>query len=370
MTFAEDLSLELAGRLTDHEFYGQNETYSARLSYSPVDYLTFRGTYGTSFRAPNARELFPGGQSGFVDNTDPCLVALAARSPIDESNPDLGFAYDPSQDARNQIVLDSCRAEGIDPTQLGLNIRPGSLQQFTAGNTGLDPETSTAFSYGFVFNQPWFNAFDATFSMNWFKIDVEDTIALPGAAFSLSECYNSPQFPNDPFCARRVPSGRGLFLCDWRWRQAAMTRATSSTRSRRWKGLDRTLASLGAAEPAFRATAAKPVMNMIFRPGSTSAARRASSMPSTPGMTMSVSSRSYAPGVSPMASRPSAPSATAWTSCPARSSALARNSRMEPSSSARRIRAIRHAPVSRFNRAMMARRAGAGQSDECRWRAP
>src|SRR5262249_10296291 len=45
--------------------------------------------------------------------------------------------------------------------------------------------------------------------------------------------------------------------------QAASIFWTSLTRSRRWIGLDSTLACLGAVESAFSATAAKPVMNMI-----------------------------------------------------------------------------------------------------------
>ena len=44
--------------------------------------------------------------------------------------------------------------------------------------------------------------------------------------------------------------------------------------------------------PEFSATAAKPVMNMILMSGSSSEARRASSMPSISGITMSVSSSS------------------------------------------------------------------------------
>src|SRR5438105_15453288 len=55
-------------------------------------------------------------------------------------------------------------------------------------------------------------------------------------------------------------------------------------------GFDSTLACLGAVESAFSATAAKPVMNMILMSGSSSAALRASSMPSISGITMSVSS--------------------------------------------------------------------------------
>ena len=54
-------------------------------------------------------------------------------------------------------------------------------------------------------------------------------------------------------------------------------------------GFDNTLACLGAVESALSATAAKPVMNMILMSGSSSAARRASSMPSISGITMSVS---------------------------------------------------------------------------------
>ena len=49
---------------------------------------------------------------------------------------------------------------------------------------------------------------------------------------------------------------------------------------------------VGVAWAALRATAAKPVMNMMRRPGWRAAATRATSIPSAPGMTMSVSSRS------------------------------------------------------------------------------
>lgn len=49
--------------------------------------------------------------------------------------------------------------------------------------------------------------------------------------------------------------------------QAASIRSTSTTSSRRWTGLARTRAPGGAVSSAFSATAAKPVMNMIRRPG-------------------------------------------------------------------------------------------------------
>src|SRR3546814_808550 len=56
-------------------------------------------------------------------------------------------------------------------------------------------------------------------------------------------------------------------------------RSISSTRSRRWNGLERTRA-LGIVRPAFSVTAAKPVMNITRVSGTISAQRCASSIPS------------------------------------------------------------------------------------------
>ncbi len=53
------------------------------------------------------------------------------------------------------------------------------------------------------------------------------------------------------------------------------------------EGLGQDLGILRSLESGCRATAAKPVMTMILSEGSSSEARRASSMPSISGMTMS-----------------------------------------------------------------------------------
>lgn len=191
--FAEDLTFEIAGRLTDHEFYGQNSTWSTKLSWSPAEYLTFRGTAGTSFRAPNVRELFLGGQTGFTNGfADPCVLPAGA-------------------DNRSPTVIANCQADGVDPFTLGAGGAP-SIESFRAGNPGLDPETSDSISVGFAFDQPWFNSFDFQFGVNYFEINIEDSIAIPGTAFSLGRCYNSTNYPNDPFCARRQRDPQTGFL--------------------------------------------------------------------------------------------------------------------------------------------------------------
>ena len=209
--FADSLQVELAGRLTEHEFYGSNSTYAAKVEYDPTEWLKLRGTYGTSFRAPNLRELFLQGQSSFASVSDPCEVPTLAQSDTDGDgvldaytpgpiDPDTGR---PQFDGRAQQVLNNCIAEGLDPFSLAIGINTGSVETFNAGNTGLDPETSTSFSYGFVAEQPFTDLFDLTLGVTWWDIEIEDSVFQPNGQFLVSQCYTSPTFPNDPFCTRR-----------------------------------------------------------------------------------------------------------------------------------------------------------------------
>ena len=114
--FAKELTVEGAARWTEESTYGSAWTYSLRGRYAPTDFLTFRGTYGTSFRAPNAFEQFAVGRSGFATISDPCVVPAEARIPaLNPSDPDV---YDPTQDNRTAATLDACTALGLDPLAL------------------------------------------------------------------------------------------------------------------------------------------------------------------------------------------------------------------------------------------------------------
>ena len=222
----QNLELEGAGRFTNHEFYGSNFTYSGKMSYSPVDFLTVNSTVGSSFRAPGLRELFLEGQSGFQNVTDPCVIPGLAQTdtngdgqtdtytpgpPIPGGDPVDG----PFQNDRRSILLkDNCRLEGLDPTMLGLGITPGSAEVFRAGNIGLDPETSFAYSGGIVLEQPFTDAFDLRFSATYWNIKVNGAVLTPTAQFLIDSCYTSANFPNDPFCTRRVRDPNDMFLSE------------------------------------------------------------------------------------------------------------------------------------------------------------
>ncbi len=178
-----EMNLNLSGRLTKDEFYGSEGTYSAKFGYRPVDSLLLRATYGTSYRAPNLRENFLLAQTGFNNVFDPCAIPADALDP-------LSGGYDPALDDREANVLANCLATGIDPTMLNNNgFNTYSVEIASGGQTRLSEETSDSLSYGFSFEQPWFDAFDMALSATYFEIDVQDTIVEPSAGFISISCY-------------------------------------------------------------------------------------------------------------------------------------------------------------------------------------
>jgi len=200
-----ELNVDLAGRLTDNEFFGSNFTYSAKAGWRPIDSLLLRATYGTSFRAPNTRELFLRAQSAFNNGfNDICAVPDAAFVGA------LGgaVAYDRTQDPRTDVTLDNCRAAGLDPEAYragnavySVEVQSGGVA--TGGVPGfenLDPETSTSFTVGGSFEQPFFDSFDATFGVTYFNLEVEDSIFGIGGQAVSNLCYTGTANLTSPFC--------------------------------------------------------------------------------------------------------------------------------------------------------------------------
>lgn len=194
--FAEELTLNVSARYTSDQIYGSDATGSAKLGWRPIPSLLLRGTYGTSFRAPNLREVFLRDQTGFNNGLfDPCVVPEDARG-------DFGGGYDASLDQREPEVLANCRANGVDPTSLG--IEEGrqsvySVEVSTGGSRDLEAETSTSYTYGFAFDQPWSENFDLTVGATYWHIDIDDTIIEPSSQFLVNDCYNDLE-GNSTFC--------------------------------------------------------------------------------------------------------------------------------------------------------------------------
>ncbi|MCW3836543.1 TonB-dependent receptor plug domain-containing protein [Sphingomonas canadensis] len=174
--FVYDLSINASGRYTHYRSYGGDETYKLGAVYAPVKWLSFRGSYGTSYRAPALFEQYLGATSGFLSQTvDPCY------------NYGAGFA---ATDTR----YINCASEGLAPDFL----QTSSVTTFAGGGsaTGLKAETSTNWSVGGVLRldggmDAWGNL---SFAADYFSIVVKNGVARAGASGIASLCYDDPQF--------------------------------------------------------------------------------------------------------------------------------------------------------------------------------
>ncbi|MDE0644969.1 MAG: TonB-dependent receptor [Gammaproteobacteria bacterium] len=205
LPFANELTVNLSARNTEEEYSGNAWTYSAKMAYRPVSSFLIRGTKGTSFRAPNLRELFLLAQTGFLNLFDPCVIPTAATDPITGE-------YLPDEDRREEHVLRNCRNNGVDPTAL-FGFPSSSVEVASGGALDLLPETSTSETWGFSFEQPFTNAFSLAFGGSVYNVSIDDTIVEPSAGFIIRDCYYS-ETGDSPFCQRitRGPDGRFSYI--------------------------------------------------------------------------------------------------------------------------------------------------------------
>lgn len=192
VTAAEELTVNLSGRYTDYDSYGSDTTYKIGALWTPVNWVSLRSSYGTSYRAPALFEQFLGATTGFLGTSnDPCNQWGQSRNPVRRAN---------------------CASEGLPPDFVATS----SVEVITAGGAeaGLAAETSKALTAGLVL-QPEFSAGvgDISFAVDYFDIKVDNGVARAGAGNLLTLCYNAPDFSADTgFCrlVSRDPVSRQL----------------------------------------------------------------------------------------------------------------------------------------------------------------
>lgn len=209
-TLAEELTFNLSTRWTEEENFGALWTYSLKGKYRPVDWLAINATTGTSYRAPDLRQQFLAGATGFNTFSDPCVVPDIARI---SQGPGADPTYDPTADPRSQITLDNCAQDGVDPTSLGLvgNVSAQqSVEIITGGTQDLLAEESESFTVGFTVEQPWFDAFDLSINLNYYDTEITDAVAEPGPAFIIRDCFVDNPNLGSAFCSRIGRSDGGF----------------------------------------------------------------------------------------------------------------------------------------------------------------
>ena len=169
--FAKELTLNGSFRYTDYDSYGDDTTYKIGLVYQPIDGVTLRGTYGTSYRAPALFEQFVGATTGFLSNANDRCNSYGAPG----VNP-------------NRVA--NCTAEGL----AGDFQSTTSVEVITAGGAeaGLAAETSTNMTIGLVLQPTLPSGWgDLAFAVDYYEIEVENGVSRTGAGNILTRCYDS-----------------------------------------------------------------------------------------------------------------------------------------------------------------------------------
>jgi outer membrane receptor protein involved in Fe transport len=144
-----------------------------------------RGSYQRAVRSPNIQELFLQPRVQLDGVTDPCSNA-PGETPA--------------------ASLEQCARSGVTAAQYG-NILQNPASQYNGlvgGNTGLQPESSDTYSYGFVVTPGFLPGF--SFTVDYYDIKVEQLINNLGADFILNQCLTT----GDPtYCDRVNRAGNG-----------------------------------------------------------------------------------------------------------------------------------------------------------------
>lgn len=180
--WADDVSLNISGRYSDYESYGDNFTYKAGLNWAFTPEVRFRTSYGTSFRAPALYEQFLGAQVGYSGQTiDPCY---------DYTN---NGSIDPT-------ILAGCIADGASTTLGGSSVAVASV----GGRALLNPETADTWTVGMVFT-PTYMPISVAF--DYYEFEIKDAVSQLGAGEIIRRCYRGETGYCALFTRVRNPGG-------------------------------------------------------------------------------------------------------------------------------------------------------------------
>jgi outer membrane receptor protein involved in Fe transport len=162
----DSLTANLAGRYDKYDDVTAVDdavTSMFGLEWRPFDSLLLRGSYATSFRAPDMQMVFAEGAASFSAAVDQyaCRAGVGVASGLGPRSPGV------------------CQTTPSDPTVY-------TIQTAVAGNTLLEEEKGTSIGYGFV----WDIVEDMSLSVDYYRIKLEDQARQLAAATLLADEAN------------------------------------------------------------------------------------------------------------------------------------------------------------------------------------
>ena len=183
--FAKELTFTAAGRYSNYNkgagSAGNTFAWNINGTWAPVSDIRLRANYSKSVRVPTLSDLFtPLGQNfGFVQ--DPCDVLFINNGPNRAAN---------------------CAALGVPPNFQNVVARLQSVGFLSGGNEDLQEETGKSFTFGGVLTPRWVPGLSLT--VDYYKITVDDLIAVLSAQQILNTCVDLPDI-NNQYCANIFP---------------------------------------------------------------------------------------------------------------------------------------------------------------------
>jgi len=200
----EQLNLDLAYRYSKYNTSGGTDTYRVGFDWEPMDLLRIRAGYNRAVRAPNVAELFSTRSLGLWSGVDPC----AGASPV--------------------MTASQCANMGVSSSQYG-NITASPAGQYNGifgGNPNLSPEVADTYTLGVVVNP----MDTMSISVDYWRIDIEDTISNIGATTILEQCGLYGQL-----CGQITRNAGGSL---WQGTQGFVEDTTLNIGSNQWEGID------------------------------------------------------------------------------------------------------------------------------------
>lgn len=204
VTGFQALNLDLAYRYSDYSTSGGTNTYRIGFDWQPIDLVRVRMGYNRAVRAPNVAELFSAQSLGLWSGVDPC----AGAAPV--------------------MTSAQCANMGVTSAQYGsITESPaGQYNGIFGGNPDLAPEVADTYTFGIVVNP----TDSMSISVDYWRIDIEDTISNIGATTILEQCGLFGQLCD------QITRNQGGNL--WQGTNGFVEDTTLNIGSNKWEGID------------------------------------------------------------------------------------------------------------------------------------
>lgn len=238
MPFARELSLNLAGRVSDYNnSVGTVYSYNIQGIYAPVEDIRFRAAYATAVRAPTQSDLFSPQAENFAQIADPCDVLNGSITAGPNRTANCAAAGVPT--TVTPALAAACTGLPFGSV-VGTPFANCLARSFTTGfvsggNPTLEAERSKSLTLGVVIEPRFVPGLSLT--VDYYQIKVNRLIAALGAQQIINLCYDSPDGITNSFCStvQRDPTS-GLFV------EPAVVSGGVNFAAQRTKGIDIDLA--------------------------------------------------------------------------------------------------------------------------------